>query len=133
MATANGVEQVKSLQSICYKRGSLTLLDQRKLPVETTYVDILDTKDGWNAIRDMVVRGAPAIAIAAVLSLAIEVSKLGLYNTPNDAAAFLTERLEYLVTSRPTAVNLSDAATKLKELIQKVASTASEAQTVFEV
>ncbi|KAK4479023.1 hypothetical protein RD792_014532 [Penstemon davidsonii] len=132
MATANGVEQVNSLQSICYKRSSLKLLDQRKLPIETAYVDILDTKDGWNAIRDMVVRGAPAIAIAAVLSLAIEVSKLGHYNTPNDAASFLTERLDYLVTSRPTAVNLSDAVTKLKELVQKVASTASEAQTVFE-
>ncbi|CAI9766570.1 unnamed protein product [Fraxinus pennsylvanica] len=130
---ASGVERDKSLQSICYKRGSLQLLDQRKLPLETIYLEIRDTKDGWTAIRDMVVRGAPAIAIAAALSLAIEASNLGALNgTSDDAASFLSNKLEYLVSSRPTAVNLSDAATKLKDVIQKAASTASEAQTVFQ-
>ncbi|KAL2553769.1 Methylthioribose-1-phosphate isomerase [Forsythia ovata] len=130
---ANGVEKDKSLQSICYRRGSLQLLDQRRLPLETIYLDIRDTKDGWTAIRDMVVRGAPAIAIAAALSLAVEASNLETFNgTSDDAASFLSNKLEYLVSSRPTAVNLSDAATKLKDVIQKAASTASEAQTVFQ-
>ncbi|CAA3011878.1 methylthioribose-1-phosphate isomerase [Olea europaea subsp. europaea] len=130
---ASGVEQDKSLQSICYKRGSLQLLDQRKLPLETIYLEIRHTKDGWTAIRDMVVRGAPAIAIAAALSLAVEASNLGAFNgTSDDAASFLSNKLEYLISSRPTAVNLSDAATKLKDIIQKAASNASEAQTVFQ-
>ncbi|PIN18750.1 putative translation initiation factor related to eIF-2B alpha/beta/delta subunits (CIG2/IDI2) [Handroanthus impetiginosus] len=130
---ANGLEQDKSLQSICYNRGFLRLLDQRKLPLETSYLDIKDSKDGWVAIKDMVVRGAPAIAIAAALSLAVEVSNLGAFSgTPNDAASFLSDKLDYLVSSRPTAVNLSDAATKLKEIIHKAAATSSEAQTVFQ-
>ncbi|PIN12114.1 putative translation initiation factor related to eIF-2B alpha/beta/delta subunits (CIG2/IDI2) [Handroanthus impetiginosus] len=130
---ANGLEQDKSLQSICYNRGFLQLLDQRKLPLETSYLDIKDSKDGWVAIKDMVVRGAPAIAIAAALSLAVEVSNLGAFSgTPNDAASFLSDKLDYLVSSRPTAVNLSDAATKLKEIIHKAAATSSEAQTVFQ-
>ncbi|KAL6553806.1 G1/S-specific B-type cyclin Cig2 [Orobanche minor] len=75
----------------------------------------------------VVVRGAPAIAIAAALSLAVEVSKLGAFNgSANDAASFLNNKLDYLVSSRPIAVNLSDAATKLKEIIHKAATTASE-------
>ncbi|XP_030944094.1 methylthioribose-1-phosphate isomerase isoform X1 [Quercus lobata] len=147
-----------SLQSICYSSGSLQLLDQRKLPLEVIYLDIKDATDGcssWltnlsqqcdsighylagpaqllrSAIREMVVRGAPAIAIAAALSLAVEVSKLQAFDgTPDNAASFLIEKLEYLVTSRPTAVNLSDAATKLKEVISNAAATAKEAQSVF--
>ncbi|KAJ7979228.1 Methylthioribose-1-phosphate isomerase [Quillaja saponaria] len=130
---SNGLESDSTLQSIRYKRGSLQLLDQRKLPLETTYLDIRDSTDGWNAIRDMVVRGAPAIAIAAALALAVEVSNLEAFNgSPDDAASFLKKKLEYLVSSRPTAVNLADASTKLKEVILKTAATTSEASNVFQ-
>lgn len=133
MADGVGIKQQKSLQSICYKRGSLQLLDQRKLPLETAYLDVRDSKDGWVAIKDMVVRGAPAIAIAAALSLAVEVSNIGAFSgTPNDAASFLSNKLDYLVSSRPTAVNLSDAATKLKEVVRKATATASDAQLVHQ-
>lgn len=133
----NGVEKqgndFHALQAICYNRGSLQLLDQRKLPLETVYLEIRNASDGWLAIKEMVVRGAPAIAIAAALSLAVESSNLKAFQgTPEDAASFLAEKLEYLVSSRPTAVNLSDAATKLKEIIAKAASTCSEADTVFQ-
>ncbi|MED6185289.1 hypothetical protein PIB30_055556 [Stylosanthes scabra] len=132
-ASSNGLESPNTLQSICYNRGSLQLLDQRKLPLETTFLDIKDSTDGWNAIRDMVVRGAPAIAIAAALSLAVEVSNLGSFNgLPDAAASLLQSKLEYLVSSRPTAVNLSDAATKLKEVISKAAGTSSDARSVFQ-
>ncbi|GER36077.1 methylthioribose-1-phosphate isomerase [Striga asiatica] len=130
---ADGVEQDKSLQSIRYKRGSLQLLDQRKLPLETIYLEIRKSEDGWVAIKDMVVRGAPAIAIAAALSLAVEVSNLEAFSgTAIDAAYFLSKKLDYLVSSRPTAVNLSDAATKLKEIVHEAATTASEPQAVFQ-
>ncbi|KAH6766547.1 NagB/RpiA/CoA transferase-like superfamily protein [Perilla frutescens var. hirtella] len=133
MADGVGIEQQKSLQSICYKRGSLQLLDQRKLPLETIYLDVKDSKDGWFAIKDMVVRGAPAIAIAAALSLAVEVSSIEAFSgTPHDAASFLSNKLDYLVSSRPTAVNLSDAATKLKEVVHKATATASDAQLVYQ-
>nr|KAJ0206258.1 hypothetical protein LSAT_V11C500279460 [Lactuca sativa] len=121
-----------SLQAIRYNRGSLQLLDQRKLPLDTIYLEIRDAAEGWEAIREMVVRGAPAIAIAAALSLAVEASKLEEFSgTPNDAASFLKTKLEYLVSSRPTAVNLSDAATKLTEIITNSAATATEANQVF--
>lgn len=121
-----------SLQSICYERGSLRLLDQRKLPLETIYLDIRNTSDGWNAIRDMVVRGAPAIAIAAALSLAVEASNLAFSGTSEDAASFLTKKLEYLLSSRPTAVNLFDAATKLQNLVLQTAEASADAKTIFQ-
>jgi len=51
------------------------------------------------AIRVMVVRGAPAIAIAAALALAVEAFNLEAFNgTPSDAASFLVQKLEYLVS-----------------------------------
>ncbi|KAL3330035.1 hypothetical protein AABB24_034077 [Solanum stoloniferum] len=127
-----GSEGDKTLEAICYRRGSLQLLDQRKLPLETLYLDIHDTNDAWDAIKEMVVRGAPAIAIAAALSLAVEVSNLASFDgTSHDASVFLSEKLDFLVSSRPTAVNLSDAAVKLKEVISKAAATAKEANSVF--
>ncbi|KAG5590179.1 hypothetical protein H5410_040693 [Solanum commersonii] len=128
-----GSEGDKTLEAICYRRGSLQLLDQRKLPLETLYLDIHDTNDAWDAIKEMVVRGAPAIAIAAALSLAVEISNLASFDgTSHDASGFLSKKLDFLVSSRPTAVNLSDAAVKLKEVISKAAATAKEANSVFQ-
>uniref|UniRef100_A0A2P2MA57 Methylthioribose-1-phosphate isomerase n=1 Tax=Rhizophora mucronata TaxID=61149 RepID=A0A2P2MA57_RHIMU len=132
-ANSNSTGVDGALQSICYKRGSLQLLDQRKLPLETVYLDIHDSTDGWSAIRDMVVRGAPAIAITAALSLAVEVFNLESFDgTASDAASFLGKKLNYLVSSRPTAVNLSDAVTKLKAVISNATTAAaSESRSVF--
>ncbi|KAJ4834718.1 hypothetical protein Tsubulata_007673 [Turnera subulata] len=136
MATAaDSTQNDNTLRAICYNRGSLQLLDQRKLPLETTYLNIRDASDGWSAIREMVVRGAPAIAIAAALSLAVEVFNLEAFKgTPDDAASYLGNKLDYLVSSRPTAVNLSDAATKLKQVVTKAVASAaaSDSNSVFQ-
>uniref|UniRef100_A0A0E0R5V7 Methylthioribose-1-phosphate isomerase n=1 Tax=Oryza rufipogon TaxID=4529 RepID=A0A0E0R5V7_ORYRU len=131
--SAPAMGELGALQSIVYHRGSLRLLDQRKLPLEVDYIDVKCSRDGWNAIRDMVVRGAPAIAIAAALALAVEVSGLEDFTgTPAEAAAFVSEKLEYLVSSRPTAVNLSDAATKLRSLVSRTAETEKDAKAIFQ-
>lgn len=122
-----------TLQSIRYSRGRLQLLDQRKLPHDSVYIDIQDSTAGWHAIRDMVVRGAPAIAISAALSLAVEVANLGPVDwSVNDAISFLQKRLEFLVSSRPTAVNLSDAATKLSDVVLKAANAMSKPEAIFQ-
>lgn len=122
-----------TLQSIRYSRGRLQLLDQRKLPHDSVYIDIQDSTAGWHAIHDMVVRGAPAIAISAALSLAVEVANLGPVDwSVNDAISFLQKRLEFLVSSRPTAVNLSDAATKLNDVVLKAANAMSKPEAIFQ-
>ncbi|KAG0569049.1 hypothetical protein M758_6G057800 [Ceratodon purpureus] len=81
----------------------------------------------------MVVRGAPAIAIAAALALAVEVERLKPVSGNGLAAVnFLKNRLDYLVSSRPTAVNLADAATTLLKLSQKAADEGADAAAVYE-
>ena len=62
-----------SLQSLQYKRGSLTVLDQLLLPLEKKYIPVTGHEDAWAVIRSMQVRGAPLIAIVAALGLAVEV------------------------------------------------------------
>lgn len=68
-------------------------------------------------------RGAPAIAIVAALSLAVEISALRtahkLSSVAEEVRVFIEEKLDYLVTSRPTAVNLADAVGKLKAIVAK--------------
>lgn len=111
-----------SLLSIKYKNGQLEILDQLQLPYVEKYVEIHSAEDGWHAIKGMKVRGAPAIAIVAVLALAVELQELfrnrKLSTASEEVQVYILEKLQYLVTSRPTAVNLSDAATKLAVIVQ---------------
>ncbi|CRG87898.1 Methylthioribose-1-phosphate isomerase [Talaromyces islandicus] len=112
-----------SLQAIKYDGKQLLIIDQLQLPFVEEYVNIQSTKDGWDAIKEMRVRGAPAIAIVAILSLAIELRAFLADKkpspTPVDVGSFIIEKLHYLVTSRPTAVNLGDAARKFESMVNK--------------
>ena len=107
-----------ALQAIRYVRGSLDILDQLQLPHRSIYVSIKTCEDAFDAIKCMVVRGAPAIAIVAALGLAVELQNSNSRTlSADDARKLISERLDFLVKSRPTAVNLSDAATKLKRVV----------------
>ena len=65
-------------------------------------------------------RGAPAIAIVGCLSLAVEL--LGKkFDSVHSLADFIVEKLEYLVTSRPTAVNMKEAAVRFSDLAKSEA------------
>jgi len=86
------------LEAIRYERGKLKLLEQRKLPYETTWVDIKTCEDGWQAIRDMTVRGAPAIAISGALSLAVELVNGQRFKSASEAADVIEKKLRYLET-----------------------------------
>lgn len=123
------------LQAIKYSRGHLGILDQLRLPHEEVYNNIKNSKDAWHAIKSMQVRGAPAIAIVAALSVAVEAAECvesldhgNKHTAPsktasaNATAEQMGLQLDYLVTSRPTAVNLADAASKLKVIVNTAAS-----------
>jgi methylthioribose-1-phosphate isomerase len=115
------------LEAIKYSRGQLQILDQLQLPHTEVYDDIKSAQDAWYAIKDMRTRGAPAIAIVAALGLAVELETIaannGLTEIAEEAQVFIKEKLDYLVTSRPTAVNLADAARKLERIVQTAAKT----------
>ncbi len=96
--------------AIRWHSDRLQLLDQRRLPTETRWLDILDSQQAADAIRDMVVRGAPAIGITAAYGLALEARQLG-----DDASlAALQSAIATLAASRPTAVNLFWALERLQ-------------------
>jgi len=120
-----------SLEAIKYARGSLQLLDQRLLPLEHVYLTTKDTKDAWTQIRDMVVRGAPAIGCSAALSMAVELHGMS-FDSPGDAAEHVNKALEHLATSRPTAVNLMQACDTLKDAASKALAAGKDAAGVVE-
>ncbi|KAK9388213.1 hypothetical protein V1515DRAFT_579119 [Lipomyces mesembrius] len=114
------------LEAIKYTPHSLAILDQLRLPHESVYFPIKNSVDAFNAIKSMIVRGAPAIAIVAALALAVELANTE-FESADDVREFVGDKLKYLVKSRPTAVNLSDAARKLENLVNE---TEGDAKTV---
>ena len=112
------------LQAIKYSRGKLEILDQLRLPHEEVFVNIQTVQDAWDAIHSMQVRGAPAIAIVAALSIAVCLSRSNEKGArperlgPNmTGAGLIIHNLRFLLTSRPTAVNLGDAVKKLEKVV----------------
>ncbi|XP_055399148.1 methylthioribose-1-phosphate isomerase isoform X2 [Bubalus kerabau] len=105
-----------SLEAIRYSRGSLQILDQLLLPQQSRYEAVGSVRQAWEAIRAMKVRGAPAIALVGCLSLAVELQAGA--GGPGLAAlvAFVQDALSFLVTARPTAVNMARAARDLADL-----------------
>ncbi|KAJ1643480.1 S-methyl-5-thioribose-1-phosphate isomerase [Coemansia asiatica] len=120
------------LLAIRWNRPHLSILNQLLLPHVSEYIDIRSSTAGHHAIASMQTRGAPAIAIVAALSLAAEVSQKR-FSTAIEARDFITERLDYLATSRPTAVNLFDAVTKLKRLVVEEARVAETGDQVVAI
>ncbi|PYH40928.1 S-methyl-5-thioribose-1-phosphate isomerase [Aspergillus saccharolyticus JOP 1030-1] len=115
-----------TLQAIKYQEGVLAIIDQLQLPYVEQYIQINTSEQAWHAIKAMQVRGAPAIAIVAALALASEIHALisnqSLSPDADEVRAFIVEKLHYLVSSRPTAVNLGDAARKLEVVVARSAS-----------
>ncbi|XP_062034843.1 methylthioribose-1-phosphate isomerase [Lepus europaeus] len=104
-----------ALEAIRYSRGSLQILDQLLLPEQSRYEAVESVRQAWEAIRAMKVRGAPAIALVGCLSLAVELQAGA--GGPGLAALvdFVRERLRFLVSARPTAVNMARAAHDLAD------------------
>jgi len=88
--------------------GVLRLLDQRELPARTVYLDYTDAAGVADAIREMVVRGAPAIGATAAYGLALAAVHSDAAD-PDALRAALQAAAEVLRRSRPTAVNLFGA------------------------
>lgn len=103
------------LQTITWTGAAARLLDQTKLPTETVYVDVTGERQMWDAIRRLVVRGAPAIGVAAAFGV-----YLGVRNHPGksllDFMTRLNEACDHLATSRPTAVNLFWALDRMRRV-----------------
>jgi methylthioribose-1-phosphate isomerase len=123
---------MSSLQAVKYSRGSLQVLDQLRLPHEFHYDAVTNRTEAWESIASMRVRGAPAIAIVASLGLAVELSSRGSPSGSRDEIiAEVDEALDYLKTSRPTAVDLTNAINQLKARIREGTNSAEDVVKAF--
>ncbi|NBW82680.1 S-methyl-5-thioribose-1-phosphate isomerase [bacterium] len=108
------------LEAIRYSRGSLSILDQLKLPHTSEFITIANCAQAAEAIKSMQVRGAPAIAVTAALSLAVELPSLVEKSADlKMLVRMIDDRLEVLGNSRPTAVNLFEAIGRIKKILLK--------------
>ncbi|RKP24860.1 hypothetical protein SYNPS1DRAFT_33118 [Syncephalis pseudoplumigaleata] len=115
------------------REHGLQILDQLLLPYQSVYEAVASVNDAHSAIRQMKVRGAPAIAIVAALSVAVELQRryvAGEWQQAADVARFVQASFDHLRTSRPTAVNLFRAADTLTRDIHDIATTSNVAATV---
>jgi len=115
----------EGLTSIRWANTHLELLDQRLLPDEIRYMKLTSAEQVWQAIRDLAVRGAPAIGIAAAYGI-----YLGIRDAKGDAHEVAQEVKRigaYMATSRPTAVNLFWAIERMERLAGSLAESGATA------
>jgi methylthioribose-1-phosphate isomerase len=94
--------------------GKLRILDQSRLPREQIFADLHSYRDVVGAIKEMKVRGAPAIGIAAAYGIALGAAGIKTANR-NDFLAQLNQVMQTFAASRPTAVNLFQAISRMKK------------------
>ena len=94
-----------AVETLRWKNGAIEMIDQRILPARMEYVRVHDAESVASAIRSMVIRGAPAIGVAAAFGIALEA--LQIKEMPSDQfQKQLNKAFDLLAESRPTAVNL---------------------------
>ncbi|MBI4054775.1 MAG: S-methyl-5-thioribose-1-phosphate isomerase [Elusimicrobia bacterium] len=98
---------MSSIHPILWKKGSLFLLDQRKLPFREEYLQVRSASEVFRAIRRMVVRGAPAIGVCAAFGLALQARRYR--GRPENLPGVLRHWQQRLLQARPTAINLRNA------------------------
>ena len=102
------------IQTLVWTDSGVRFIDQTKLPVEETYVTCKSYEQVADAIRNMVVRGAPAIGVAAAMGIA-----LGVKNSKAETSAELKPEFDrmcaVLAKTRPTAMNLFWAIQRMRD------------------
>jgi methylthioribose-1-phosphate isomerase len=107
---------VSAFFTIKWIDGRVRMLDQRALPHETIYLDFVDCQGVASAIRTMVIRGAPAIGVAAAYGLAVTATHCQAAKA-SDLRDELAEAASVLRAARPTAVNLAWALDRIHDRI----------------
>jgi methylthioribose-1-phosphate isomerase len=100
-------------ETVTWRDDKVVMLDQRKLPTQEVYVECRRPEDVAQAIRNMTIRGAPAIGVAAAMGIALGAMRLRV----KDVAQFKDELdgiCRMMMETRPTAANLSWAVQRMK-------------------
>jgi len=114
-----------SLKTIEWKENKVVMIDQTKLPNELVYVEFTDYNEVANAIKTLVVRGAPAIGVSGAFGLALAALQ-SKAKTKDELLDDLEKAKKILFETRPTAVNLEWG-------LEKVMKVAREGNDVSEI
>ena len=103
------------IKTVEYIDGIVRMIDQRRLPLEKVFVDCKEIDDVANAIRTMVIRGAPAIGVSAAMGVSLGAESI---DADNFDAFYskLEDKCVPLANSRPTAVNLAWGIERMKRV-----------------
>src|SRR5919201_172876 len=108
------------LPTIARENDVVVMIDQRKLPVEEVYVRCKTAAEVARAIKTMVIRGAPAIGVAAAMGIALGTRKSKATGTKQFATEF-QKLCDLMAATRPTAVNLFWAIERMKRVFAEAA------------
>ncbi len=106
------------IPTIEYLNGVVRMIDQTRLPNETEFIDCTTPEEVGSAIKTMVIRGAPAIGVAAALGASLSADRI----EADDFDSFfeqLATDCTALAKTRPTAVNLAWALERMKRVAQE--------------
>jgi len=104
------------LPTIKWKKDHIVMIDQRKLPEEEVYVECRDHIQVAEAIEKMVIRGAPAIGVAAAFGVALGILKIEDDKHVEEEYSRIIQRLE---RTRPTARNLFWALERMRKIFEE--------------
>ena len=103
------------IKTIEYVDGVVRMIDQTLLPSEKVFVDCKTIEEVGHAIKTMIIRGAPAIGVAAAMGVSLGADSINASNFDEFYAA-LEKQCDQLGKSRPTAVNLAWAINRMKQV-----------------
>src|SRR5690349_15660795 len=102
------------IKTLEWTDAGVRFIDQTRLPTEEIYVTCRDYREVATAIRDMIVRGAPAIGVSAAMGVALGVRDAKAMNIAELRFEF-DEICKTLASTRPTAVNLFWAIQRMRD------------------
>src|SRR5687767_12274939 len=108
------------LPTIDWQDDTIVMVDQRKLPAQELYVRCRTAPEVAKAIRTMVIRGAPAIGVAAAMGIALGMRRSTAKGTKQFAVEF-QKTCDLMAATRPTAVNLFWAIDRMKRVFAEAA------------
>src|SRR5437773_2533253 len=120
------------LPTIAREGDAVVMIDQRKLPAQEVYVRCKTAPEVARAIRTMVIRGAPAIGVAAAMGIALGMRRSKATGTQKFAAEF-HKTCELLAATRPTAVNLFWAIDRMKRAFAAAAKAGQSVDQIKDV
>ncbi|MEM4675808.1 MAG: S-methyl-5-thioribose-1-phosphate isomerase [Nitrososphaerota archaeon] len=122
----------KELRTVLWKDGQVKLIDQRRLPSKLVYISCKNYREVAKAIKNMTVRGAPAIGVAAAMGMALAAKSVKSKNVEK-LMSELEKAKNVLASTRPTAINLYWALERIMKVAREAAKSGDAKKVVLSV